>query len=146
MADKNKSGDFYNRPEKLGAWAGFKQFLWNSETSQFMGRTSGSWGESHDFRRWIRGKNEIFLRWLPLLVPFLRRLDVINKLLLGRHLAPRHTAPRLTLRLCKFLCKRKTILKLIKRASSCPAMALLYVNGGVRRAPSFPPPKMISVP
>lgn len=45
MADKNKSGDFYNRPEKLGAWDGFKQFLWNSETSQFMGRTSGSWGK-----------------------------------------------------------------------------------------------------
>lgn len=45
MADKNKSGDFYNRPEKLGAWEGFKQFLWNSETSQFMGRTSGSWGK-----------------------------------------------------------------------------------------------------
>lgn len=47
MADKNKSGDFYNRPEKLGAWAGFKQFLWNSETSQFMGRTSSSWGKSY---------------------------------------------------------------------------------------------------
>lgn len=45
MADKNKSGDFYNRPVQLGAWAGFKQFLWNSETSQVMGRTSGSWGE-----------------------------------------------------------------------------------------------------
>lgn len=45
MADKNKSGDFYNRPEKLGAWAGCMQFLWNSETKQFMGRTSGSWGK-----------------------------------------------------------------------------------------------------
>ncbi|KAG5677059.1 hypothetical protein PVAND_006843 [Polypedilum vanderplanki] len=45
MADKNKSdGDAYlNRPEKLGAWDGFKQFLWNSDTKQFMGRTSGSW-------------------------------------------------------------------------------------------------------
>lgn len=49
MADKNKSGgDFlttYKRPEKLGAWEGTKQFLWNGETSQFMGRTSGSWGK-----------------------------------------------------------------------------------------------------
>lgn len=45
MADKNKSGDFYDRPVKLGAWSGFKQFMWNSETSQFLGRTSGSWGE-----------------------------------------------------------------------------------------------------
>lgn len=46
MADKNKSGDFYNRPEKLGAWDGFKQFLWNPDTSQFMGRTGSSWGKS----------------------------------------------------------------------------------------------------
>lgn len=45
MADKNKPGDYFNRPEKLGAWSGFKQFLWNPDTSQFMGRTSGSWGE-----------------------------------------------------------------------------------------------------
>lgn len=45
MADKNKTGDFFNRPEKLGAWIGFKQFLWNPETKQFMGRTSSSWGK-----------------------------------------------------------------------------------------------------
>lgn len=44
MADKNKQGDYFNRPEKLSAWSGFKQFLWNPETKQFMGRTSGSWG------------------------------------------------------------------------------------------------------
>lgn len=45
MADKTKSGGdaYLNRPEKLGAWDGFKQFMWNSETKQFMGRTSGSW-------------------------------------------------------------------------------------------------------
>lgn len=45
MADKNKSGDFYDRPEKLGAWAGFSQFLWNGDTKQFMGRTGSSWGK-----------------------------------------------------------------------------------------------------
>ena len=45
MADKNKPADYFNRPEKLGAWKGFKTFWWNSETSQFMGRTSGSWGK-----------------------------------------------------------------------------------------------------
>jgi sodium/potassium-transporting ATPase subunit beta len=45
MADKNKTGDFYTRPVKMGKWEGFKSFLWNSETSQFMGRTGSSWGK-----------------------------------------------------------------------------------------------------
>lgn len=46
MADnKNKVGEFYTRPIKLGKWEGFKQFLWNGETSQFLGRTAGSWGK-----------------------------------------------------------------------------------------------------
>lgn len=45
MADKNKPADFFNRPDKLGAWSGFKQFLWNSESGQVMGRTGGSWGK-----------------------------------------------------------------------------------------------------
>lgn len=47
MADKNKPGDYFNRPEKLGAWAGFKQFMYNSEEGSFMGRTGGSWGKCH---------------------------------------------------------------------------------------------------
>lgn len=55
MADKNKSGDFYDRPEKLGAWAGFSQFLWNGDTKQFMGRTGSSWGE---FRKVDRDEME----------------------------------------------------------------------------------------
>ncbi|CAO1378504.1 unnamed protein product [Diamesa serratosioi] len=46
MADnKNKVGEFYTRPIKLGKWEGFKQFLWNGETSQFLGRTAGSWAK-----------------------------------------------------------------------------------------------------
>lgn len=48
MADKNKQeADTYfsSRPEKIGAWQGFKQFLWNGETKQCMGRTGGSWGK-----------------------------------------------------------------------------------------------------
>lgn len=45
MADKNKLGEFYTRPAKLGKWEGFKVFLWNSETSECLGRTGGSWGE-----------------------------------------------------------------------------------------------------
>lgn len=42
MADKNKSGEFYNRPEKQSCGT----FFWNAETKQFMGRTSGSWGKT----------------------------------------------------------------------------------------------------
>jgi len=45
MADKNKQGEYYSRPAKLGKWEGFKQFLWNSETSECLGRTGGSWGK-----------------------------------------------------------------------------------------------------
>lgn len=45
MADKNKQGEFYSRPKELGKWEGFKQFLWNSETSELLGRTGGSWAK-----------------------------------------------------------------------------------------------------
>lgn len=45
MADKNKMGEFYTRPKELGKWEGFKVFLWNSETSECLGRTGGSWGK-----------------------------------------------------------------------------------------------------
>ncbi|CAO1335749.1 unnamed protein product [Diamesa serratosioi] len=45
MADKSKTHEYYVRPVKLGAWKGFTQFMWNSETSQFMGRTGPSWAK-----------------------------------------------------------------------------------------------------
>lgn len=45
MEDKNKSGDFYNRPVKTSGFSGCMTFLWNGETKQFMGRTGSSWGE-----------------------------------------------------------------------------------------------------
>lgn len=45
MADKNKVQEYYSRPVTLGKWEGFKQFLWNSETSECLGRTGGSWGK-----------------------------------------------------------------------------------------------------
>lgn len=45
MADKNKMGEFYTRPQKLGKWEGFKQFLWNGETSECLGRTGSSWAK-----------------------------------------------------------------------------------------------------
>lgn len=44
MADK-KIGEYYAPPVKMGKWEGFKKFLWNSETSQCLGRTGSSWGK-----------------------------------------------------------------------------------------------------
>lgn len=45
MADKKVAEQYYSPPPKLGKWEGFKIFMWNSETSQFMGRTGSSWGK-----------------------------------------------------------------------------------------------------
>ncbi|KAH8285826.1 hypothetical protein KR018_010937 [Drosophila ironensis] len=44
MADK-KIGEYYAPPPKMGKWEGFKKFLWNSETSQCLGRTGSSWAK-----------------------------------------------------------------------------------------------------
>ncbi|XP_037708053.1 sodium/potassium-transporting ATPase subunit beta-2 isoform X2 [Drosophila subpulchrella] len=44
MADK-KIGEYYAPPVKMGKWEGFKKFLWNSETSQCLGRTGSSWAK-----------------------------------------------------------------------------------------------------
>lgn len=54
MADKKVVEQYYTRPPKLSAWEGFKQFLWNGETSQFMGRTASSWGEIYLIFRFFR--------------------------------------------------------------------------------------------
>lgn len=43
MADTKEQ--YYSPPPKLGNWEGFKIFLWNSETNQFLGRTAGSWAK-----------------------------------------------------------------------------------------------------
>ena len=57
MADKNKMHEYYSKPAQLGKWEGFKQFLWNSETSECLGRTGGSWGKCH------RTHDDIEKRW-----------------------------------------------------------------------------------
>jgi sodium/potassium-transporting ATPase subunit beta len=44
MAEK-KAEQFYTPPPKLGKWEGFRIFIWNSETHQFLGRTGISWGK-----------------------------------------------------------------------------------------------------
>ncbi|XP_023172302.1 sodium/potassium-transporting ATPase subunit beta-2 isoform X1 [Drosophila hydei] len=44
MADK-KIGEYYAPPPKMGKWEGFKKFIWNSETSQCLGRTGSSWAK-----------------------------------------------------------------------------------------------------
>ncbi|CAH2065805.1 unnamed protein product, partial [Iphiclides podalirius] len=46
MADKNKVAEqYYAPPPDLGKWEGFRIFLWNSETGQFLGRTGSSWAK-----------------------------------------------------------------------------------------------------
>ncbi|XP_017784397.1 PREDICTED: sodium/potassium-transporting ATPase subunit beta-2 [Nicrophorus vespilloides] len=40
-----KKSEYYTRPPKLGKWESFSTFLWNSETSQFLGRTGSSWAK-----------------------------------------------------------------------------------------------------
>lgn len=47
MSTKKVAEQYYAPPPKLGKWEGFKQFLWNSETSQCLGRTGSSWGKYH---------------------------------------------------------------------------------------------------
>lgn len=45
MADKKIAEQYYSPPPKLGKWEGFRKFLWNSETSQCLGRTGSSWAK-----------------------------------------------------------------------------------------------------
>ena len=40
-----KVEQYYTPPPKLGKWEGFRVFVWNSETGQFLGRTGASWGK-----------------------------------------------------------------------------------------------------
>jgi hypothetical protein len=49
MADKSKMEQYPTRPKEMGKWEGFKAFLWNSETSECLGRTGSSWGKCQKF-------------------------------------------------------------------------------------------------
>ncbi|KAL7740501.1 hypothetical protein ACLKA6_007029 [Drosophila palustris] len=44
MSEK-KIGEYYSPPPKMGKWEGFRKFIWNSETSQCLGRTGSSWAK-----------------------------------------------------------------------------------------------------
>ncbi|KAK7865071.1 hypothetical protein R5R35_008414 [Gryllus longicercus] len=44
MAEKTVE-QYYLPPPKVGRWEGFRTFLWNSETHQFLGRTGASWAK-----------------------------------------------------------------------------------------------------
>ena len=52
---------FAQKPEELPGWEGFKKFMWNKDTNQFMGRTGCSWRKymsiliqesSHRLEKW----------------------------------------------------------------------------------------------
>ncbi|XP_060518779.1 sodium/potassium-transporting ATPase subunit beta-2 [Cylas formicarius] len=51
MADKKQNSaaandtQFYTKPPELGKWESFRIFLWNPDTSQFLGRTASSWAK-----------------------------------------------------------------------------------------------------
>ncbi|XP_065346789.1 sodium/potassium-transporting ATPase subunit beta-2-like [Cloeon dipterum] len=40
-----KKEQYYLPPPKLGKWEGFRKFLWDSDSSQFLGRTGASWAK-----------------------------------------------------------------------------------------------------
>jgi len=45
MAEKKSEDYFAVAPPKRSGWASFKVFLWNGETSEFLGRSASSWAK-----------------------------------------------------------------------------------------------------
>ena len=44
---------FAIKPEEKPGWEGFKEFIWNTETSEFLGRTGVSWCKLYCFCLYI---------------------------------------------------------------------------------------------
>ncbi|KZS04001.1 putative Beta subunit of Na+/K+ ATPase [Daphnia magna] len=45
MTEKKSEDYFAVAPPKRSGWENFKVFLWNGETSEFLGRSASSWGK-----------------------------------------------------------------------------------------------------
>ena len=45
MAEK-KNEDCFTSPVKRSGWESVRLFIWNGETSEFLGRSASSWGKS----------------------------------------------------------------------------------------------------
>jgi sodium/potassium-transporting ATPase subunit beta len=55
MTEKKSEDYFAVAPPKRSGWANFKIFLWNGETSEFLGRSASSWGKTkHSFISYYR--------------------------------------------------------------------------------------------
>lgn len=81
-----KVEQYYTPPPKLGKWEGFRVFVWNSETGQFLGRTGASWGKLSLRNMYFTSVRFITLdsndnRKIPLVPRILLTIDIKSNLL-----------------------------------------------------------------